>query len=508
MRVTTSSMGAGWASDQATSFWSSLVMLSSSCTLFVTARWSSHLQEWVPGLTDGDVVSILTCLDVGAFLALPAGYCYDVLGCKFVGYMGASMTLLGYLGMFAVIQAQTQGGVWPFCLLGVLIGQGSIWLVSCALNTVAGNFPKKDRGRAVGLLMATFGLSAGIFSQLLVLTEMENPGMFLMIGGAMSSISLVSNVGITSFPESRQMLRGAARKREVSAVCLLMLALVTLPAFARPQVFGMDLWAASVALLYALILGFQVALVVRLTARHGLTVFCKSTLQPLWMSTPMTSSVPELAEGMPFRLVLSMPEYWLLACVFLVAVGVGQTVSNSIADFNGVDTTTGVAVFAAGNTLGRIAPGYLSDILLRVCDRASFLVAATVVLIASQLVLLFSQDKVWLDCVGIFLASLAFGSFWVLVPAAEAEWFGRRHFGKIHGLMTLMGGVGGVLLIYQGTRLVAEAELGPCEAWQRSLGCFRLERRMSTVLSCMAFLAAVAMKLTRRHRSALINSSS
>ena len=37
--------------------------------------------------------------------------------------------------------------------------------------------------------------------------------------------------------------------------------------------------------------------------------------------------------------------------------------------------------------------------------------------------------------VGVFVVGAAFGSFWVLVPAIEREWYGKRDFGRIHGVM-------------------------------------------------------------------------
>lgn len=479
-------------------------MLSSACTLFVTSRWSSHLRAWEPGLKDEDVVSIITALDIGAFLAFIPGTCYDAFGCKVVGYAGAVVSLVGYLSLFSLIQAGVHAHVGILCLIGFVIGTGSIWLVICALNTVAGNFEKEDRGRAVGLVMTTFGLSAGIFSELISLVEGAHtqPSLLAFIGVSMASVALVSNVGVARLPEGCLLRAGTARTTEALAVCVAALLLVSLPALARPRVAGVDAVAAVVAVFYGAVLVFQVALVVRLLLRRGCCVLYNRSLQtdPGNVSEHRQQflAAPEQV-GATFGEALRAAEYWLLTLVFLVGVGVGQTLSNSIADIPSIDAAAGIAIFAAGNSIGRFVPGYLSDILLKVCDRSGFVVISTALLcVAQSIMLVAAQHSRAFAYIGIFLTALAFGSYWVLVPAAEAEWFGRRHFGKIHGFLLFIAGDGGVALVYKGTASAAESTRGPCDAPGRVAGCFALKWQVGLGLSCAALLMAVGMRAQRR----------
>merc|ERR1712190_444158 len=102
----------------------------------------------------------------------------------------------------------------------------------------------------------------------------------------------------------------------------------------------------------------------------------------------------------------------------------------------------------------------------------SFMCALTVLLTVSQCILLLSRgaEAAYL---GIFFTSFAFGSYWVLIPAVEAEWFGRLDFGKIHGLLVTIAGNVGVIGLYMGVAFYMESTLGPCRNPIHIEACFQ-----------------------------------
>eukprot|EP00747_Dinoflagellata_sp_TGD_P097590 gnl/TRDRNA2_/TRDRNA2_167179_c0_seq1.p1 gnl/TRDRNA2_/TRDRNA2_167179_c0~~gnl/TRDRNA2_/TRDRNA2_167179_c0_seq1.p1 ORF type:complete len:535 (-),score=70.02 gnl/TRDRNA2_/TRDRNA2_167179_c0_seq1:177-1781(-) len=494
--------------DHATSFWSALVMLSAACTLFVTAKWSAHMTTWVPTLKDADVVSIITSLDIGAFLAFFPGLVYDNFGTKAVAYSGSLMTLAGYAAMYLAV---TYGkgiavSVISLCLISFLIGTGSIWLVICALHTVTCNFAPEDRGRAVGLVMTAFGLSAGIFSTLinLFLGAATTPTLLLFIGCGMSFVSTLATFGMSVLPPGKPLLKAASAKTNTAlVVSIVLLTLITLPTFWSPKVGGMPVLPLITAGSYALILLFQVGLNIRLGTRFGGQIFKASVLSNLNRFTPNPHPNSELHRrsvnsgmgSLTFGQALRAPEYWLLLLVFLVAVGIGQTVTNNLANIKSINTNAGVAIFAVGNSMGRFLPGYLSDILFKVCDRVSFMIMASVLLCAAQAVMLFAKDSVALIYTGILLTATAFGSYWVLVPAIESEWFGRGHFGKIHGFLLAMSGDLGVLAIYKVLTSVAEHMHGPCNIAANVGTCTSFKQKANIGLCAAAIILSVMIKV-------------
>jgi len=477
-------------------------MLSCTCTLFVVAQWTTHLRAWQHALSADDVVSIITFLDIGAFLAFIPGVLYDALGCKIVGYVGALLSLGGYVCMDQLLKSDGGANVALLCFVGFVIGHGSIWLVVCALNTVTNNFEKQDRGRAVGLVMTTFGLSAGIYSSLIRVIEGTSiePNLLGFFGISMGSISLVCVLGIAKMPPGHLLTARGARATHALGLCILALVLITLRALWTPQVHGLDVIAVVMTVLYVLVLAFQAFLVVRLFLRRGWSITFQHTMLEEASADGTAGALTAVSgevDGSTFSEALRAVEYWLLLFVFLIGIGIGQNMVNSIGNIPGIDVATGVAIFAAGNAVGRFVPGYLSDLLFRHLDRMGFIIIATALLCVSQVVMLVSQQNPIGIYVGIFLTAAAFGSYWVLVPAVEAEWFGRLHFGKIHGLMLFLAGDGGVVALYKGLASFAESTRGPCDASSRVAGCFELKWLVCLALSGIAMLAAVAIRFQR-----------
>lgn len=481
-------------------------MLSGACTLFVTSRWSTRLPSWSPSISAEDAATIVTCLDVGAFVAFLPGAAYDSAGPKVVACAGAGLTLAGYMGLYAAVASPAHVPLAVLCALGFTIGQGSIWTVMPALNVVTCNFDQAGRGRAVGLVMTTFGLSAGIFSDTVTLFEgaHAHPSLLLILGIGMSSITVLSAAGLARLPRGRPPVTAkAAWTGEALLVCLVFLTLVTAPVFVRESA---HVCIMAAVVLYCVVLAFQLALVVRLGARKGVRSLICQTMDDLGFDPVVqlaaTGNGHGETEDATLGGALRTMEYWLLLFVFLVAIGIGQTVSNTVGDIPALgDSNAGLAVFAAGNSLGRLAPGYLSDRLSGHCSRVGFVLISTIILLVAQLIMVFQGHAAWLEYLGVFLSAFAFGSYWVLVPAAEAEWFGRRHFGKIHGLLLFLAGDGGVLLLYKGVSTVADSWVGPCRESSRKNNCFAFQWQCCLSGSMFALAAAVVLSNRLRRRT-------
>mmetsp|Transcript_82801 Transcript_82801/g.182017 ORF Transcript_82801/g.182017 Transcript_82801/m.182017 type:complete len:583 (-) Transcript_82801:174-1922(-) len=489
--------------DRATSFWSAVTMLSSTCTLAIVGQWTGQLREWRPSIRRAHTATIVTALDIGCFLAFIPGMVYDRMGVKAVGYAGAVFSLVGYLGIYAIIKLSDEPSIVSLMGFAFIVGQGSIWQVIAALNATTGNFERHDRGKAVGLIMTAFGLAAGIIGSLGLLLEGREPRpeILLYIGTSMAVIGGISTIGITKLPTNALLNAREGQTSKVLAVCIALLVLISARAvFHRRENFAFLLTSGTV-IVYGMVFAFEICLVGRLMYRRGLSVLYRDTLLGLddagsniLSPSPSESAISMSSfQGKSFHEAITSLDYWLLLFIFLVSIGVGQNTCNSIALIPEMSPSKGVATFTVGNTVGRFLPGYLSDMLFKVIDRVTSMMIATGLLVLSQVVMLFATN-IEMVHLGLFLTSASFGSYWVLVPAIEAEWFGHANFGKIHGFLLFVAGDGGVLFFFKGSNMLAEALNGPCDLVEKVPGCFAIQWKLCLAVSILALAVTGLVK--------------
>ncbi|KAL4173801.1 hypothetical protein KRP22_005748 [Phytophthora ramorum] len=207
--------------------------------------------------------------------------------------------------------------------------------------------------------------------------------------------------------------------------------------------------------------------------------------------------------------LLTDMRFWMLFIPVMIIIGAGLLVMSNVSFI--VESLGGpveqvplmVALFSIVNTLGRLATGAISDLLLKRYPRAYF-AGASAILTATTQVMFLSVPPSYL-LVPVAMAGFSEGVMFGTFPVIIREEFGLQHFGKNFGLLSLANCVGYPLFfsplasyVYQhslATRTVKGVEkcFGP--------QCFGPVFVVAIALSAVAFACCVQLvRLQRRHK--------
>lgn len=145
--------------------------------------------------------------------------------------------------------------------------------------------------------------------------------------------------------------------------------------------------------------------------------------------------------------MLGTAQFWLMFVMYFSGASAGLVFIGTAAQLGrqvlGETAFLAVVVIAAGNTLGRIMAGVVSDRIGRPPALfAEFLCQAAVV--AALYLLMKTGSPSWLPVLGVmFMIGLNYGANLTIFPAACKEYFGIRNFGHNYGcLFTAFGAAG------------------------------------------------------------------
>ncbi|EGD79004.1 hypothetical protein PTSG_01975 [Salpingoeca rosetta] len=144
------------------------ITLAFGCVLMLCAGTVYLLPAWSDGLRAQAHLSIssfntvATGLNAGTWLGVIGGVLYDHVGPKPTGIAAGLLLFLGYFGIKLAVQHYAK--TWLITVLALVVGQGSGFFYTVALNTSVKNFGPNSRGKVVGLLVCFFGLCSGIFT--------------------------------------------------------------------------------------------------------------------------------------------------------------------------------------------------------------------------------------------------------------------------------------------------------------------------------------------------------
>eukprot|EP01102_Stenamoeba_stenopodia_P017247 TRINITY_DN6150_c0_g1_i1.p1 TRINITY_DN6150_c0_g1~~TRINITY_DN6150_c0_g1_i1.p1 ORF type:complete len:527 (-),score=96.78 TRINITY_DN6150_c0_g1_i1:1298-2878(-) len=140
-----------------------LMMLTAGSLLSFNA-YSETLQSRLVGVGQTQMNVILSCGNIGLLLGFTGGAMFDWKGPKYTAAIAAIMTFTGYMMLFlSVVHSQFTHYIFISAAMFV-VGQGSNFSYSAALQTQLINFPPKHRGKAIGFIDSMFGGSAALFS--------------------------------------------------------------------------------------------------------------------------------------------------------------------------------------------------------------------------------------------------------------------------------------------------------------------------------------------------------
>ncbi|KZK71252.1 hypothetical protein A1L58_10525 [Shewanella baltica] len=170
----------------------------------------------------------------------------------------------------------------------------------------------------------------------------------------------------------------------------------------------------------------------------------------LMKDAPAQSAASQQAESRDFTLAeaMRMPQYWMLALMFLSAcmsglyvIGVAKDIGEKMVDLPVLVAANAVAVIAMANLSGRLVLGILSDKIPRI----RVISLAQIITLVGMVLLLFIPLNANLFFVAVACVAFSFGGTITVYPSLVSDFFGLNNLTKNYGVIYLGFGVGSII---------------------------------------------------------------
>ncbi|WP_426768359.1 L-lactate MFS transporter [Erwinia aphidicola] len=145
---------------------------------------------------------------------------------------------------------------------------------------------------------------------------------------------------------------------------------------------------------------------------------------------------------------MRMPQYWMLALMFLTAcmsglyvIGVAKDIGESMVHLSAQTAANAVTIIAIANLSGRLVLGVLSDKVARI----RVITLAQVVSLVGMSILLFSHMSESSFFIAIACVAFSFGGTITVYPSLVSDFFGLNNLTKNYGVIYLGFGIGSVM---------------------------------------------------------------
>ena len=143
-----------------------------------------------------------------------------------------------------------------------------------------------------------------------------------------------------------------------------------------------------------------------------------------------------------------LPQYWMLALMFLTAcmsglyvIGVAKDIGEGMVHLSTQTAASAVTVIAIANLSGRLVLGVLSDKMMRI----RVISLAQIVSLIGMSVLLFTRMNEMTFFLSLACVAFSFGGTITVFPSLVSDFFGLNNLTKNYGLLYLGFGIGSVL---------------------------------------------------------------
>lgn len=143
-----------------------------------------------------------------------------------------------------------------------------------------------------------------------------------------------------------------------------------------------------------------------------------------------------------------MPQYWMLALMFLTAcmsglyvIGVAKDIGEGMVHLSAQTAASAVTIIAIANLSGRLVLGVLSDKIARI----RVITLAQIVSIEGMSILLFTRMNETTFFISVACIAFSFGGTITVYPSLVSDFFGLNNLTKNYGLIYLGFGIGSVL---------------------------------------------------------------
>lgn len=145
---------------------------------------------------------------------------------------------------------------------------------------------------------------------------------------------------------------------------------------------------------------------------------------------------------------MRLPQYWMLALMFLTAcmsglyvIGVAKDIGESMVHLSAQTAANAVTIIAIANLSGRLVLGVLSDKVARI----RVITLAQVVSMVGMSILLFSHMNESSFFIAIACVAFSFGGTITVYPSLVSDFFGLNNLTKNYGVIYLGFGIGSVM---------------------------------------------------------------
>ena len=145
---------------------------------------------------------------------------------------------------------------------------------------------------------------------------------------------------------------------------------------------------------------------------------------------------------------MRMPQYWMLALMFLTAcmsglyvIGGAKDIGESMVHLSAQTAANAVTIIAIANLSGRLVLGVLSDKVARI----RVITLAQVVSLVGMSILLFSHMSESSFFIAIACVAFSFGGTITVYPSLVSDFFGLNNLTKNYGVIYLGFGIGSVM---------------------------------------------------------------
>lgn len=145
---------------------------------------------------------------------------------------------------------------------------------------------------------------------------------------------------------------------------------------------------------------------------------------------------------------MRMPQYWMLALMFLTAcmsglyvIGVAKDIGEGMVHLSAQTAASAVTIIAIANLSGRLILGVLSDKIARI----RVITLAQIVSLAGMSILLFTQMNETTFFISVACIAFSFGGTITVYPSLVSDFFGLNNLTKNYGVIYLGFGIGSVL---------------------------------------------------------------
>ena len=143
-----------------------------------------------------------------------------------------------------------------------------------------------------------------------------------------------------------------------------------------------------------------------------------------------------------------LPQYWMLALMFLTAcmsglyvIGVAKDIGEGLVHLSAQTAANAVTAIAIANLSGRLVLGVLSDKMARI----RVITLAQIISLAGMALLLFTRMNETTFFVSLACVAFSFGGTITVFPSLVSDFFGLNNLTKNYGLLYLGFGIGSVL---------------------------------------------------------------